>query len=815
MDKMETRNLLLTYASLLAAVCAPYAAPGSTARVWAWGDNRFGQTNAPAGLTNVVEIAAGRNFTLARRADGTVVGWGTNDYGQINIPPELSNVVAIAAGGYHSLALSSDGTLAAWGKNNLGQATIHPAATNVVAIAAGDNHSVILRANGTVFAWGDNGRGQTNLASAATNRVTAIAAAGDQTVALLADTTLKGWGYNGYSTPTPPTGLSNVVAISAGVNNCAALKANGNLIVWGNYYDYSARVPASASNGIARVVLGASHGLALRTNGTVIAWGLNNYFQTNVPAGVTNGALIAAGGNHSVAATGDGRPQITLQPNSASVFIGTAVSFAALAASPDPVSFQWLHDGTPIDGATANTLSLSNVQAADAGGYTFTAFNVFGVGRSAVATLTVLDSAPAILQQPVSKVISRTLSNQFSVRVEGSLPISFQWQFQGTNLPGATASALPIPFAQPSQAGVYQVTIGNHLGSVTSAPVVLEVPPLISWPDFGGYGALPFGLTNARAMDCGEDHNIALTADGRVVTWGYYIMQSSAQPTNMTNVVAVAAGWSHALALKADGSVVAWGSDFDFQSIRVGQATVPNGLSNVVAISGGAWHSLVLKSDGTVFGWGNNYGGQLAGLDSLSNIVAISAGEFHNLFLKADGTVLANGWDNYGQVSVPATLSNVIAIAAEGYFSLALQSDGHVVSWGSVGTQPAGLSNVVAIAGGPTALSADGTVLWGPRPPVAPINVIGIASSAYQTLFLLDDGANVIPFSITRTALGENGFTASLPTERGRHYVLLASDSPSPGSWSFVTAIAGDGTTKSLVDPVVWPAGRFYRVVRQ
>jgi hypothetical protein len=249
----------------------------------------------------------------------------------------------------------------------------------------------------------------------------------------------------------------------------------------------------------------------------------------------------------------------------------------------------------------------------------------------------VLDSPPAILQQPVSKVISRTLSNQFSVQVEGSLPMSFQWQFQGTNLPGATVSALPIPFAQPSQAGVYQVTIGNHLGSVTSAPVVLEVPPLISWPGYGGYGAVPFGLTNARAMDCGQNHNIALTADGRVVCWGYYIMQSSAQPTNLTNVVAVAAGWNHDLALKADGTVVAWGSDFDFQSIRVGQATVPNGLSNVVAISGGAWHSLVLKSDGTVFGWGNSYGGQLSSLDSLSNIVAISAGEFHNLFLRPTG----------------------------------------------------------------------------------------------------------------------------------------------------------------------------------
>ena len=43
-------------------------------------------------------IAAGDIHSLALKADGTVVGWGYNGYGQTTIPAGLTNVVAIAAG---------------------------------------------------------------------------------------------------------------------------------------------------------------------------------------------------------------------------------------------------------------------------------------------------------------------------------------------------------------------------------------------------------------------------------------------------------------------------------------------------------------------------------------------------------------------------------------------------------------------------------------------------------------------------------------------------------------------------------------------
>ena len=101
--------------------------------VAAWGWNRYGQATVPAGLSNVVMIRAGTEHSLALKADGTVVGWGANDAwanndpncaitwgpeqcprvvtGQITPPAGLKNVVAIAAGNFHSLALLGESSV--------------------------------------------------------------------------------------------------------------------------------------------------------------------------------------------------------------------------------------------------------------------------------------------------------------------------------------------------------------------------------------------------------------------------------------------------------------------------------------------------------------------------------------------------------------------------------------------------------------------------------------------------------------------------------------------------------------------------------
>jgi hypothetical protein len=76
--------------------------------VVAWGDNEYGQTTVPVGLSGVTAIAAGYGHTVALKSDGTVVAWGSNYKGKTTVPAGLSRVTAIAAGVYHTVALKLD-----------------------------------------------------------------------------------------------------------------------------------------------------------------------------------------------------------------------------------------------------------------------------------------------------------------------------------------------------------------------------------------------------------------------------------------------------------------------------------------------------------------------------------------------------------------------------------------------------------------------------------------------------------------------------------------------------------------------------------
>lgn len=80
---------------------------------------------------------------------------------------------------------------------------------------------------------------------------------------------------------------------------------------------------------------------------------------------------------------------ITAQPLSQTAASGSAVRLSVTATGvPDP-TYQWRFNGAPITGATAATLDLAAVSAADAGSYTVVATNALGSATSAVATLTV------------------------------------------------------------------------------------------------------------------------------------------------------------------------------------------------------------------------------------------------------------------------------------------------------------------------------------------------------------------------------------------------------------------------------------------
>lgn len=90
-----------------------------------------------AGLDGVIQVAAGGSFALAMKRDGTVWAWGAASFGVLGIGPvttgngnvavptqvafsAATEIVQVAAGFQHSLAIDSDGNVWVWGEDSLG-----------------------------------------------------------------------------------------------------------------------------------------------------------------------------------------------------------------------------------------------------------------------------------------------------------------------------------------------------------------------------------------------------------------------------------------------------------------------------------------------------------------------------------------------------------------------------------------------------------------------------------------------------------------------------------------------------------------------
>ena len=104
---------------------------------------------------------------------------------------------------------------------------------------------------------------------------------------------------------------------------------------------------------------------------------------------------------------------------------------------------------------------------------------------------------PAITSQSPNQTITNGASVTFSVSASGTPPLSYQWQLNGTNLPGAVSSNLTLTGVTFAQAGFYAVVVTNAVGSTISDPVALSVwctsAPAFSYLTYNAHGN---GLTN-------------------------------------------------------------------------------------------------------------------------------------------------------------------------------------------------------------------------------------------------------------------------------------------------------------------------------
>ncbi|XP_054276720.1 uncharacterized protein LOC128995726 [Macrosteles quadrilineatus] len=227
-----------------------------------------------------------------------------------------------------------------------------------------------------------------------------------------------------------------------------------------------------------------------------------------------------------------------------------------------------------------------------------------------------------------------------------------------------------VGLVRNGQLYMWGYTVNGCLGVGPTLSQTLQPLPLPLFPALG---------VQVVSVACGKLHTLALTTNG-VYAWGSSRYgQLGVGPTSQSseprlveglydqNIVAVVAGQYHSLALTAAGRVYSWGWGVHGQ---LGHGNVEDccypalieALSSevIVSCSGGHAHTLMLSSSGRVWACGSSVFGQLGTGSNLKSsrpvqvfglpekIISISTSYFHNLALAVSNRLYS--WGSSPQV---------------------------------------------------------------------------------------------------------------------------------------------------------------------
>ena len=405
---------------------------------------------------------------------------------------------------------------------------------------------------------------------------------------------------------------------------------------------------------------------------------------TNIAGSVTSSVAVLTVTNEP--------PEITTQPTSQTVAVGSNVTFFIAGNATPPFFFQWLKNGTDlvngttisgstISGSTNYALTISNAQTNDNGNYWIVVTNDWGSVTSSVAVLTVA-SSPVIVTQPSNQVSAVGSNATFAVTAVGILPLSYQWKVNGTNLvdggniSGSTTNVLIINPAQTTNSGNYTVIVTNIAGSATSSVAVLTVassPVIVMQP------------TN-QVSAVGSNATFAVTAVG-ILPLSY---QWRVNGTNLAN------------GGQADGSIIS-GAITNVLTISNAQTNDSGNYTVIVTnIAGSATSSnavLTVALPPVIIMQPTN---QVSAMGSNATFAVTAAGtEPLSYQWQVNGTNLVNGGQINGATTNVLTINNVQTTNSGNYTVIVTNIAGSVTSSNAVLTVlPSPLFRSIIVAGG-------------------------------------------------------------------------------------------------------------------
>ena len=205
-------------------------------------------------------------------------------------------------------------------------------------------------------------------------------------------------------------------------------------------------------------------------------------------------------------------PDITNQPASQSVTVGSSITFTCAATGYAPFSYQWQFGSVIFPAPTDSCLTLTNVQLTDAGSYICVVSNAAGTVISSAAVMTI-EAPPVITAQPVSQTVTSNTTATLCVSAVGTPAPAYQWFVNGAAI-GPNSSTLSITNFQTANQGTYTVLLSNVLGAVTSAPALLLLDGPVRIVSYGASnGAFSLQIAGVAGGAC------TIEASSDLINW--------------------------------------------------------------------------------------------------------------------------------------------------------------------------------------------------------------------------------------------------------------------------------------------------------